>query len=187
MNQKVFKIFILLYKEFLNRKGYLNDESSFNSHKIETCQELVDAILKNKKYIPNYLSCYDGKDWENIANTVTEPDVKLNGYYKHLIYRNDEFEIFLIVWFSNAESPIHNHPEKGCFVKILSGLLEETTFQNIGNSQVKFLETKLLSVNDINFRAGNDIVHRIKNTTMERVVSLHVYLPPNFKSSFFNI
>ena len=43
---------------------------------------------------------------------------------------NELFEIIIISWNYNQKSPIHNHPENGCLMKILKGSLTEEKYNN---------------------------------------------------------
>jgi len=148
--------------------------------------ELINLIKISKSNIKDLLIQYNSDDWIEIFNFIIEENYKINKYYnhyyKHLIYRDVEFEMFLIVWFPNAESPIHNHPDEGCWVKILSGELDEYIYSNL-NNELSFIDNKKLLPNDINFKVGTNIVHKIKSLNISS--SLHIYLPPNFKANFF--
>jgi predicted metal-dependent enzyme (double-stranded beta helix superfamily) len=150
---------------------------------IKNLIELLKMAQDPIKLLENYI----GTDWKDIISEIKSPDPNLNGYYRYLVERNLEFEIYLIVWFPNAYSPIHNHPEQGCYVKILDGTLDEELYKNIGNNQAQLIQQKTLQTNDINYKIGSTILHRIKNPSNNIVVSIHIYRPPNFKSRFFNI
>ena len=47
-----------------------------------------------------------------------------------LVYQNDKFEIYVICWSNNCLSLIHNHPQRGCLMKILDGILEEELYSH---------------------------------------------------------
>lgn len=70
---------------------------------------------------------------------------------------------------------------------MLDGVLCEELYKNIGNNKAEIIQTRYLNRNDVKYLAGSDILHSIKNESSEISVSLHIYLPPNFKASFFNI
>ena len=105
-------------------------------------------------------------------------------YYKYLFFKNDEFELYLFSWFPHAKSPIHNHPEKGCFVKILDGTLTEEVFTN--KKELKLINKQNLDTNSIGYRSGDYILHRIKNETNNIVKSIHIYFHQNFKVRTWN-
>jgi cysteine dioxygenase len=148
----------LIHELTLNLDDSINIISSYDSNEL-------------KKYYPN------DKEFNNHKNTY--------GYYKKLIYNNDKFELYLIFWSPYASSPIHDHPEQGCILKLLSGKLIEEVFINKNNT-IKFDNRNYISVNDINNRNGNEILHKIINLD-ELSVSLHLYFPPKFKQNIFKI
>lgn len=106
--------------------------------------------------------CYEG------TNNTTESHTN---YTKNLIYRNNIYEIFLISWDEGAMTSLHNHPENGCILKILDGLLIET--------RQTPLDEKILNVGDIS-HINHNTYHKIKS--IEKTYSLHIYSPPMFYS-----
>jgi predicted metal-dependent enzyme (double-stranded beta helix superfamily) len=146
--------------------------------------ELIE-LIKTKNYdVGNLLTNYDGTDWIDITSNINRPDPMLNGYHKYLFFKNDEFELYLISWFPHAKSPIHNHPEKGCFVKILNGTLIEEVFLN--KKELKFINKRNLDTNSIAYKSGDYVLHRIKNETNNVVKSIHIYFHQNFKVRTWN-
>jgi len=158
---------------------------------IKSVDELNNLIISNNNFNYNFilelLNNYKGSDWIKIIkeNNICNPDPKLNGYFKKLLFKNSNFEMYLIIWFPNALTPIHNHPNNGCFVKMLDGYLIEDIYENIGYQKAKFINSNLINKNDINYKESNFILHQIKNISSHNAVSLHIYLPPNFKYSIF--
>jgi cysteine dioxygenase len=154
---------------------------------IKDFDKLIDELTLNLNDSINIISLYDSnelikhypndEEFNNHKNTY--------GYYKKLIYSNDKFELYLIFWSPYASSPIHDHPEQGCVMKLLSGQLIEEVFIN-KNNIIKFDHRNIIYINDINNRYGNEIVHRILNLD-NFSVSLHLYFPPKFKQNIFKI
>ncbi len=154
---------------------------------IKDFDKLIDELTLNLNDSINIISLYDSnelikhypndEEFNNHKNTY--------GYYKKLIYSNDKFELYLIFWSPYASSPIHDHPEQGCVMKLLSGQLIEEVFINKNNT-INFDHRNIIFVNDINNRYGNEIVHRILNLD-NFSVSLHLYFPPKFKQNIFKI
>jgi cysteine dioxygenase len=154
---------------------------------IKDFDKLIDELTLNLNDSINIISLYDSnelikhypndEEFNNHKNTY--------GYYKKLIYSNDKFELYLIFWSPYASSPIHDHPEQGCVMKLLSGQLIEEVFINKNNT-INFDHRNIIFVNDINNRYGNEIVHRILNLD-NFSISLHLYFPPKFKQNIFKI
>jgi hypothetical protein len=106
--------------------------------------------------------------------------ININGYTKYIIYSSDIFDMILIKWNKNKESKIHDHPERGCVMKILSGKLCEETY----DSNIKLLDKQILNVNNIGYRISNKILHKI--IALHDTYSLHVYIPGKYKPKYYN-
>ena len=154
---------------------------------IKSFEQLINELSLNLNNCINIVSLYDSNEWLNYYPDDEEFNNHKNlfGYYKKLMHINDQFEIYLIFWSPFASSPIHNHPDKGCVLKLLSGKLIEEIYSN-KNNYVEYQQTNILNLNSVNNRFGNEILHKIIN--LENIsVSLHVYFPPKFKHNIFKI
>jgi hypothetical protein len=96
----------------------------------------------------------------------------INSYQKTLLFRNDLFDIYQINWNKNSITPVHNHPQNGCILKIISGKLQESIFNP------NLISTNLLSTNQISYIDDSLGLHQIQ--ALEDTISLHIYSPPNF-------
>jgi cysteine dioxygenase len=133
----------------------------------------INVMLKDKKLeeLRYLLKEYNGKDWYNY--------VKYNNkkYNKNIAFKNDLCEIVIISWDYNQISPIHDHPSKGCLLKILKGMLIEENYINNNGNIIKD-DIKIMTEQDIGYKIGNKTLHKIKNGNI-RSVSLHIYSPSN--------
>jgi cysteine dioxygenase len=130
---------------------------------MENLIESINEHLKNKDLFSSrkILCNYNKDDWRNYVSFD-------NIHYKrNLVYKNDIFEIILICWKKNQESPIHDHPENGCIFKVLEGSIIELKKNSI----------RTLNINDIGYSIGKN-VHQIK--AIQDTITLHVYSPPNY-------
>jgi cysteine dioxygenase len=154
---------------------------------IKDLDKLIDELTLNLNNSVNILSLYDSRELIKYYPSDEEFNNHKNtyGYYKKLIHSNDKFELYLIFWSPYSSSPIHDHPEQGCVLKLLSGKLIEEVFIN-KNNKINFHNRNYIFVNDINNRFGNEIIHKIINLD-ELSVSLHLYFPPKFKQNIFKI
>ena len=149
---------------------------------ISTLDKLFDKINENVKKeikldkLDDILSQCQGKDWTNYANVS---DVC---YKRTLVKRNDLIEIIVIGWNIKQKSPIHDHPENGCLVKILKGSLTESTFDD----KLKLIKSQKLEKNGISYQESNKILHKIENLTNNPAFSLHIYSPPNHKTKYYS-
>lgn len=113
------------------------------------------------------LQKYNGIDWKNYQKFNPER------YERAKVYQNNEFEIYIITWGPEQESPIHDHPDYGCWLKMLQGNLHETIY----NLQEKPIENKVLVPGDVGFMHNDYGYHKIANKSPHISTSLHVYSP----------
>ena len=143
---------------------------------------LICTIKENINNTTEIMEKYNGNEWKDYLLSIMPIDK--TSYKKIAIDKNDIFEVYLIFWFYDAVSPIHDHPNEGCIMKIIEGELIEDTYQNNGDYSSTFIQRNILNKNLIANRFGNEILHQIFNKT-ELTVSLHVYFPPNFKHNIY--
>ena len=145
-----------------------------------TLKELFDIITDNIKIYGsleqsnNIINLYCGTDWKQyIINTKSY-------YYKNLIFRSDLIELYIITWPISISSCIHDHPDKGCILKVLYGKLEETSYDKINDTCAKIKEVNILNEQSIGFKISDNVLHKIKNINDDISVSLHIYASPNY-------
>ena len=49
-------------------------------------------------------------------------------YTRNLVMETDLFSLIVLVWNPDKESPIHDHPCEGCWVRVLEGNVKETVY-----------------------------------------------------------
>jgi cysteine dioxygenase len=128
----------------------------------------------NKKinYLKSFMEQYKGDDW---ISYITECE---ENYIKKLVFRNEDYELFIVSWMPGKGSSIHDHSKNGCLFKILRGeLIEERYSMN----EIKLESSTLFNENNIGYIENEEGLHRMLNKTEEIVVSLHLYSPPNYK------
>ena len=88
---------------------------------LSTLIKNIKNHLQTNKDLSNaqhYLEEYNTNEW--MDKVYFDPN---NKYTRNLLYRDGEFEIFVICWNPNEESKIHNHSNRGCLMKTLQGEL----------------------------------------------------------------
>lgn len=143
---------------------------------ILTLDDLIIKISENdfvncKKYLEEY-------EHDDYKKYIIGDDLT---YHRERIYINDNIEIFIITWLKNQGGKIHDHSKNGCFLKILEGNLEEIIYSN----DLKITKENKLKPGDISYMNDKIGLHSVKNVNDEICVSIHVYSPPNHKTSFF--
>jgi len=127
----------------------------------------------NKKinFLKSFMEQYKEEDWKSYITECEE------NYIKKLVFRNEDYELFVVSWMPGKGSTIHDHSKNGCLFKILRGELIEERYSN----EIKLENSTLFNGNDIGYIENEEGLHRMLNKTDEIVVSLHLYSPPNYK------
>lgn len=150
---------------------------------MQTLTELFQAIDKKILSGASLLECqplvesYQGQDWQSLCQY--QPD----GFCRQSIMHNERFEFVLIGWEQGHDTGIHDHPEKGCLLRVLQGAFSEERFTKDGLSSVK---SGTLQLGQVSFIQGNDILHKVGNIHVGRSASLHVYSPPHYVCLYYS-
>lgn len=129
-------------------------------------------LFKLKEILANYQST----DWEKFVH------FKDGVYHRELVCCNNNYKIIIISWKKGIASGIHDHPTKGCLMKVLKGNLIEIRYKK-QNEIMQKTSTSLLTTDEISFIEGSDGLHNIY--AAEDSVSLHIYSPPDYVPNFF--
>ena len=91
-------------------------------------------------------------------------------------------EIILLCWMPGQKTPIHDHSQSDCWVRVLSGSIEESIFDPAGfidESLIKLpSRKKQLKKGESSFINNNLGLHTLENTTSEKAITVHLYTPP---------
>ena len=137
--------------------------------------KLINNISRTIKKTNTLKNCtdfvrnYKSTDYKKF---IEFSDVK---YKKNLVFRNDDFEMFVVCWTPFQGTPKHDHSEKGCIFKILEGNIVEYRY-NLDNSKIFFQH----NVGSTEYIDNKLAYHLMKNESKTNCVSLHVYSPPNY-------
>lgn len=114
---------------------------------------------------------YNGNEWRKY--------IKFNDQYycKNIIYQSKLFEIVLICWNSNQSSNIHDHPDRGCILKVVDNYLIEELY----NTNVSLEKITIITNNEISYIDNSIGYHKIINQ-QQPTISIHIYSPPNYQS-----
>ncbi len=103
-----------------------------------------------------------------------------NTYQKILLEETNDYEIVMICWKAGQSTPIHDHPEGGCWMRIVSGELEETEY---AMPTVWNMGAHRLTVGDVGYKQGRIVLHSIR--AIADTISLHLYSPPRYKANIY--
>ena len=171
----------MYYKHFLKKLGEINSMNNRFSQAYTILNQFNPSIhefYNLNKYYYQYKKKFRNKD---ILKTTEN-----NGYIKMQVFKNNILDCYLIFWEPHSKSPIHNHADNGCYLKVLNGCLEESLYNLTNNGELLLKKTEIIDKNNIGF-IHNDIGnHSITNPNDYLVTSIHIYSPPDFNARIFN-
>ena len=91
----------------------------------------IRTIIQERKSISAFLIDNE-HTWASLRRSL--PDVSAGTYKRHVIEKDDDLELVLIIWSAGACSGFHGHPSGGCWMSVFEGLeLMEDLPQGISN------------------------------------------------------
>ncbi|KAI0861728.1 RmlC-like cupin domain-containing protein [Xylaria cubensis] len=103
---------------------------------------------------------------------------------------NGKANLLVLVWTPGKGSPIHDHGNAHCVMRILHGDLTETRYDFPDGDKEKPMEMKSERVHKegtVAYMADELGLHRVSNPSSDFAVSLHLYTPPNVARQGCNI
>jgi hypothetical protein len=94
---------------------------------------------------------------------------------------SDDFDMYTISWLPEQKSPIHDHPQYGCIMFLISGTLEEKIY----NKKLELVKTQILKGPYIGYIDNKLGFHSIK--CIDKAVSLHIYSPGKYRSFLMSV
>jgi cysteine dioxygenase len=129
----------------------------------------------------NLLRSYtsDPSHWSKFAHANPEKQ-----YTRNLVCEVPGiFNLLLLVWTPGKASPIHDHADAHCLMKVLRGSIRERRFAtplNPGTGPLQETSSLSSGPNKVTYMADALGLHSIENPSpTEYAVSLHLYTPPN--------
>lgn len=147
--------------------------NSLNNYIIN--KQYNQLLLKN--YVLNLLKNTDFKIEDKYKSYNLD-----NIYTKEIVHRNKLYSLEILSWGPYSKSPIHNHAEFGCFMKVLNGSLKE----NLYNENLEFLKATKYEKNDVTYINNNIGIHSIENNNESNMsYSLHIYFPGKYNTKYY--
>jgi cysteine dioxygenase len=100
-------------------------------------------------------------------------------YARNLVCKGPWYHLLVLCWKNGQRSPIHDHAGSTCGVRVLRGVMTETTFAFTPNGHVKAVGSRELAAGAVCGTQDDDL-HQISNLQAgdADLVTLHVYTPP---------
>lgn len=141
-------------------------------------QVTVELRAGNKlKTLKPLIDSYSGSDWKNFKFFSPAH------YTRNTVLLNDVLEIAILCWEVNQGCPIHDHPDKGCLVRIMQGKLKETKYEL--QAYPVYTSAVILNTSETTYLEGGKIIHDLFNYSGQRAVSLNLYSQPNYKPNYY--
>lgn len=151
---------------------YFNNNTNIN---------IDDVKLMMESYVTNR------KDWEIYA--IFD---KNQSYTRNLVLHvGGKFDLIVLCWNKNRGSPIHNHADSHCWMKILEGTATEERYDcpkpAAEDTEMKPIKTMNYKTNECAYISDKIGLHRVlNNSSSEDLVTLHLYSPPILKCEVFD-
>ena len=141
----------------------------------QTLKELVIALSEQEK-----------ANYNDIIGSTHLPSIAFESccswsedcYTRNCIVENEKFELILLCWEKGQITPIHDHGDEECWVKIIQGEFRETIYQVDEANQLNEVKSSISKAGDISYMVDFMGCHRLENLSEERSMSLHLYAKP---------
>ncbi|KJZ79300.1 Cysteine dioxygenase [Hirsutella minnesotensis 3608] len=132
-------------------------------------------------YLSSLMEDYDSRPGEWAKYAFGDAS---RGYTRNLVDEgNGKSNLLVLVWSPGKGSPIHDHGNAHCLMKILRGSLTETRYEFPEEDDVErpmtVISEKTHKENAVAYMADELGLHRVSNRGSDFAVSLHLYTPPN--------
>jgi cysteine dioxygenase len=100
-------------------------------------------------------------------------------YARNQVRKGTWYHLLVLCWKNGQRSPIHDHAGSSCGVRVLRGVMTETTFVFAPNGHIKALGSRDLPAGAV-CGSQDDDLHQVSNLQAggADLVTLHLYSPP---------
>ncbi|RMJ21589.1 cysteine dioxygenase [Aspergillus sp. HF37] len=161
-------------------KAYLGTSSGLDSSDVDP-----DYLIS---LVQRYIS--EPADWLRFFNNDSSKNYTRNAIENI----NHKANILLLVWNPQKGSPVHDHANAHCIMKVLAGELRETVYHAPSGSQCAAgdpLQIKSATTHQpdaVSYISDDIGLHRVHNPSRNQLaVSLHLYTPPNAADYGYNV
>lgn len=124
------------------------------------------------------VEAYDGTDYRTHVRFTPGP------YTRNKVFEEADLSLWVLCWKPGDASPIHNHPQQGCILKVLQGSLVETRYPRTPEVDLSTPTTTILRTGATSYLDDHQAVHEIQAT--EETVTLHLYAPGYFQPTLYS-
>ncbi|CAH0045958.1 unnamed protein product [Clonostachys solani] len=142
----------------------------------------------NSDYLMSLAQKYNSNpnDWARYYHNCAE-----KSYTRNTIENiNSRANILLLVWNPRKGSPVHDHANAHCVLKVLAGELTETIYDTPEDEghPLRVKKQSTYHTDQVTYMSDEIGLHRVHNPHPTQVaVSLHLYTPPNAADIGYNV
>jgi cysteine dioxygenase len=118
----------------------------------------------------------------DIQKTIDRCNWDEKKYTRNLVHRGEIFEVLLLCWLPGQSSPIHDHSDSSCWMKVITGEGEEEiySYNKEDNSlkDLKLKKSRRVKAGEFVYIDDKEGVHRVINTGSQKLITLHIYAKP---------
>lgn len=97
---------------------------------------------------------------------------------------DETFTLMMLCWNPGKESPIHDHPCLGCWVRVIQGEVKETRYARVGDELV-MTEENIFRAGQVAYIDNSMGLHKVGSHGPDPAVTLHLYAPPYERCSIW--
>ncbi len=98
-------------------------------------------------------------------------------YCRNILFRNENFELVVIIWRPGQDTPIHDHVGSDCAFLILDGESTETIYDLNSEGLAFPISSRIYRPGEV-CAADEPDIHRVSNDADSELINMHVYTPP---------
>ncbi|KUI54812.1 Cysteine dioxygenase [Cytospora mali] len=144
----------------------------------------LDSKDVDVDFLMSIMRVYDAEEEGWVPYAMADPS---RGYTRNLVDEgNGKSNLLVLVWTPGKGSPIHDHGNAHCIMKILRGSLTETRYEFPDSDQAKpmqMISERTYKENEVAYMADELGLHKMQNNDGDYAISLHLYTPPNVARS----
>lgn len=146
---------------------------------LDTIKERPDLDVLDRKLRALNISPEDLELYANFSDRA---------YARNLIYESEHVQLLCLCWKSGQRSPIHDHGNSICGVRIVQGVATETIFERVPSGYIKALNSNDYPPDTVMVSQDAD-THQISNLQEEgeSLITLHLYSPPLNRMKTYSI
>ncbi len=172
--------------EYFTKKSLTNYNICQVKKRVETIKTISGLIIKLKENSNTSFGDILNKLELNKDYIKKSSSWSFETYTRNCLYKDEDFELILLCWEEGQKTAVHSHGGEECWVKLISGGLNEVLYEKDKIHFDKKLKSQKLGVNGQSYM--NDLigVHSLENTFKGRTISLHLYAKPIRRCQYYN-